>query len=722
MTFPYSPFRADWNDIPAWYKRLADDGLLFEPGGGATAEAFGASPQASGVVNVSAIQQAVNLTGYVSLTIPGVYALDLGSPPSGDPIGMISVPSNTTIYLGAGVILQMPTSGNLRTVFFNSNWRSNSRVITISGGVSQTNRSLVTVTENSHNVKVGDYQYIKNETSQTYNGVWQVVAVTANTWQFYLWENGGLTTGAGTGTILAYNANAFINIIGPGLIDYQLNVTNGGVAGNAQGGVVPGITGVCTCIFNKIADSGYSLGVINAPSNRNFFASNFYRVFAKDITYRGGGTATQFLGPFNDLTVSNISGQGDDIVAIFTDDPSGIQLYDSDNTINTSGAIEGVYVDDIRCTYDSTRNVIICSDNSHRIDRVDVKRLYRVTNNPPSKLVEIATSPSQTGVFGTMNFDGLYFEPGQGCNMIFLNPNANATMTIDKMSFDRINIPKGYGAGLGLYNGRVFSAGTTSGSITIKDLSFRDGYIVHDQNDGASTHTIEVSTTGLNVQRLTLEDLDIFATTAGTGGGTAINLGGSATCGEISINNCRNTRRNGGFVLSGLGTFTNIYMRAVELGGALNYGLIHGGGNFNLYVDGYDVSAAAQGLAYNYTGNGTTWNITVAKGYTAGNPIIKHNNANNINYNLRSGGGNVSNAGDLRPIAISRAAGTPTLNIRGWCGDLAIDLNNANVTIPKTFTGSVIFNTAAAAGTLVQNQLAFSDGTNWRQFNPLNSF
>ncbi len=136
---------------------------------GITAESFGASPSASAAQNASAIQKALNQTGFVTLNTPGVYQVDK----------TLLIDDYTELSLGQGVQLYIANGSNCALIRgIDTQNAFTTAMVSVSGGTA-------TFTEYGHTRTVGQQVYIEAAQGNTsLNGAQTITAVTANTWSF----------------------------------------------------------------------------------------------------------------------------------------------------------------------------------------------------------------------------------------------------------------------------------------------------------------------------------------------------------------------------------------------------------------------------------------------------------------------------------------------------------------------------------------------------------
>ncbi len=152
------------------------EGMVVYPSQG-SAESHGASPSASAADNTSAIQTALNQTGLITLTAPGIYQVS----------SVLKIYSGTELALGAGVVIQAAAGLN-NSLLRNACAQINVNPIYFSWGA-----NVWTVTEASHNRQVGDQVWLENITGAGVTaGAVAVTSVTPDTWT-YAGANAALT-------------------------------------------------------------------------------------------------------------------------------------------------------------------------------------------------------------------------------------------------------------------------------------------------------------------------------------------------------------------------------------------------------------------------------------------------------------------------------------------------------------------------------------------------
>lgn len=186
-----------------------DDGALV-----LIAASAGSSAAAS--ANTASLQSALNAGGYVSITVPGVYFINQ----------VLSIPSNTTIYIGAGVELKVADNANCG-IFTNVAARAAGTVLT-AGALVWTDAGpnyAATITQANLNLlyPVGSFIGVMGTPDRGFQGVWEVVAAGASLIKFRLADgvggSGVAASGTGTTQLTIYPADLNIRVFGPGRLN-----------------------------------------------------------------------------------------------------------------------------------------------------------------------------------------------------------------------------------------------------------------------------------------------------------------------------------------------------------------------------------------------------------------------------------------------------------------------------------------------------------------------
>lgn len=328
----------------------------------------GMSPSATASVNATALQAALNTKGRHSITTPGEYLIGDGT--EATEYASIYVDSDTSLYLGAGVILKQTVSA--KSLFINKNWKSNAVAITAvvhtydtpTSGTSTMEVNTGTV---SAGLAVGEYAYIKNDTANAINGVFKVISIDesdTNNRKFTVRRNGARGTtmefSAYAGSPIVYKANANIVFEGDGLIDYQFKGTSG--------------TKAMGTVMNKVGNLVWKIATANSVK---------YGIYAGNIVDFVGGSprafsasnAIQFIGPAWNLTFEDFHGDATDDPYAVTTSNAGFTAYDmtdTDATKNTDGPVYGIKVKNIRPNRMAGRGILIAASSDGDVHDVDI--------------------------------------------------------------------------------------------------------------------------------------------------------------------------------------------------------------------------------------------------------------------------------------------------------------------------------------------------------------
>ena len=267
----------------------------------------GASPNAPASVNLAAINSALSLGGFVTLTIPGTYYIN----------GTLLIPSNTRLVLGAGVIIRRLQGTNatmLRNVNANSFPFSITTLTAVANNITGSNGIGYlgnAVCSGPHGLSVGNFVFIGGAVPNDYNGVWKVVAVpNATTFQYALsYFNGPAES---------------VTLTSPATV-------NTGVAG-VLSPITPGTLYTAGTYTNVPLTGGTGTGatatvVVNSSQN----------VSAVTITFGGQGYV---IGDVLSAAAANIGGTGSgfSVPVLTINSPTGVNI-NTVTTISTSNVI-----------------------------------------------------------------------------------------------------------------------------------------------------------------------------------------------------------------------------------------------------------------------------------------------------------------------------------------------------------------------------------------------
>ena len=135
-----------------------------------SAESYGASPAAAPVANATAIQEALDAGGYISITAPGTYQVS----------STLLIRSHTNLYLGAGVTLQAAAALNAPVI---RNRQAQAYLVASSFSFAA---GVWTVLEYGHSHEVGDEVWLEQLTGSAgiAAGPVTVTAVNGTSWSY----------------------------------------------------------------------------------------------------------------------------------------------------------------------------------------------------------------------------------------------------------------------------------------------------------------------------------------------------------------------------------------------------------------------------------------------------------------------------------------------------------------------------------------------------------
>lgn len=390
------------------YTGIDADGNRFSFSPSRTVAPRPGNTSAIAIANTTAIQSALTAGGLVQITTPGTYQIAASNPSTADRI--LSMPSDTTLYLGPGVWLQGPATGtSVVPLIVNSNYRSNK--ITVSSITCAVSSAPVTgtgtaTTATAHGFSVGDYVLIKGDTTGHYNNVWRVDTVpTTTTFTFQMFGYGASPAPAASGTLIAYAANANFKIVGEGGFDAQANTTNTGFLGDL---------GKMMSIWNKVGDYEISCAFRRAAKYCNYFC-NSYRARFNSQNYKNPSDGIHGHGPLYQCQISGVfNSTGDDAVALTAINTGFTQydLRDSDNAVyasctkNSDGDIEDVDVQVQHLGNTLSGHVLaMITGGGFTIRRVTARGI-KVQNSLGGLGIQMDAYASDTGSFEDIVIDG----------------------------------------------------------------------------------------------------------------------------------------------------------------------------------------------------------------------------------------------------------------------------------------------------------------------------
>lgn len=636
------------------------------------------SDNTTATANTTALQNALTAGGTVDITTPGVYYLGIDGPLT-DANSCIYVPSDVMLNIGSGVILRALNS-NARCLFINTNWKSNKfTVSTISQAANSGGGYVVTIGATSHNLVVGDYAYIKNDTSNTINGVYKVTAVGTGTLSFIV-QGYGVFTFSYTGTPIVYKANKNIAFIGEGLIDYNFSGTT-----NLQS---------MGSIFNKIGDLTWSVNTSNA-TKYCLYVGNSLRFIGDSKKGSTPSDTFHFVGPSQDIYVKTLYGSsGDDVFAITTSNPgyTNVDLFDADGTRNSFGDIKGITIGSLVVTAESTRQILLACSDEGNIEDVYIGSIISHGTHTVNPLVNFGfgtASGVTSGKITNVHIGSIIAQ----CDyrQIYI-VNQEPGCILSNFNIDSINI-KTKNNSVGLQKAIIFSQApieVSIGSINAEvDTSNSNGYggfgAIQTTGSLVGSYKIQISSANIKTTGLTGTISFSIADLRHSGSRSTVQLGKIIV--ESSVGNGFN-----GISAQNCLDATNIY--SIES--------ITSNTSFSAYAFALSTDKSFKSFYLgNIQGNGTSSSISAINFYPS-TPVELPVHIGNLLANggyiqtnayvkLSVGGGNCSQAFNISSGAGVRANGNIAVAGLNFNGTTQIDVTNSS-------SGSVFYNNASGFG------------------------
>ncbi|WFP51429.1 hypothetical protein PL263_05210 [Methylomonas sp. EFPC3] len=673
--------------------------------------------QAHALFNTALLQKWLNSgTKRVDITLPGTYAFAGGS----DPQAICTVPSDTTVYIGPGVIIDniAASFGLSKTMFINENALSNAIAVTELTHVIDNPAWTSTVTLNIgaaiNPFAVGDYVYIRpaytgGDTTGFFNYIYKVIGIDnsdANNKKVrYRMANGSSSyVPSPNGALICYQADANIRIFGEGKVRQSVQNRGSNIRGNIS---------YQQTILNKILNGYIGLGLTESPGSCFAALANS---FGSTIENGMSDNSTGFWlhGNCYGTRVLNVAGESkDDLGAIFTDG-ANTPLYDADGvTVNSAGDIVGIYIDFGKKHHRkaSSQGISMISENNHLIDDVTIVNYHGEDIMGQPFHFGCGYGVNGTGRYGKITFKDGYYVPRRGRGLAYISNGAGGgSVTIDEVVFDNFRVPAlpsaDGNAGFQNAGAGIFNAANTTGSHWIKKIEITGGSEFNFDMGASGSSDVNAM---YFAERVLVDEIVLKGSKIKASGSARVlnpirSVGESSSYGikRITIDDCVTDCPGAGFIqIANTAVAPEIHISksrpsvaAVSL--AFQAGAIPH--NTRFYFADNDVSGFVRGLIYPSGTTAKTINLTYGGTKVAGwcfNP----SNAQNITYNIRSTGGNEGTG--------AQGVGTSnTFNLYGNCADLQWD-----VTQIARVNGAILYNTNAAAGTLGQAGLVAGGGT-----------
>lgn len=358
--------------------------------------------------NSTNIQNALN-NGFCNITTPGTYYLGNG-PLAANGVSHY-IPSDCIINISAGVTLVRTSLPNV--LFANKNWKSNKIASpTISYAYNQdvtgaTKEGIVTMTINTgsivNNFAIGEYVYIKGDTSDGANGIFKVVGINntvATSRKIYVYRYGrqpdfSTAFPTATGTLLLYKADANITVMGDGMLDYDRKCNP-----------YENDLSVMGSILNKVINTKWEINTKNSAKYGVYF-SNSFNMYGKMTDAKCPSNPIQFVGPAKNIYINGMGGEaGDDPFAICTSNVgyTYIDLLDADGTKNSDGPVSNVTIKTFKVGFYTTRGILLAASDQGDIDNVYIDELTGMATNIVPML-QLGIGSSQTAKITNLRVD-----------------------------------------------------------------------------------------------------------------------------------------------------------------------------------------------------------------------------------------------------------------------------------------------------------------------------
>lgn len=492
--------------------------------------------------NANLLQRAFNKKGDFFIADPGIYYI--GNGPIADTFANLYIDSDTTLTVGLGVTLKQTIAS--KSLIINKNWQSVSAAIstaTYDYETPATGTTTQTVTTSTaHGLLVGDYAYIKGDTAEQINGIFQVYSVTSST-VFTILRYGaraGTPFLAISGSPIVYKANANIKLTGDGKIDFAwlgaaktypssgYGSYNSAAYGNSNHGI----------ILNKVGDVTVDLLLTNS-SKYGLYLCNYYRTYFAQKNAKSSSSAVQYVGPGYDATVYDFSGESTDDPIPFVTTNSGYSAYDLvdlGGVKNSDGEFKGIKIINSGADSYSTRGVILAAGVNAPISDVYIDKLVNRGAQAKSSFLLLGVPDGQTSYIKNLSIGAVVFDSNSSvatAPIILIESGAAATLDVD-MTISSINVKNVLGT--------VIKLGSKSGKVRLHVDS------VVGSLDVTSTQVNVIEASGAGPHNVTVGTIDVeWAGTANPGVGVYLNStnASKAQVGNIIMKTAVNTQMVG---------------------------------------------------------------------------------------------------------------------------------------------------------------------------------
>jgi hypothetical protein len=265
-------------------------------------ESLGMSPSATSSQNKAALQACITNHANASITTAGTYTSFYG----------LVATSNTALLVGDGVQILQDTSLGVLPFMVNTNYNA---IDTLTANTITQTTGTASLLLSGSAFTVGQYVEIKGDTSNQYNGIHQITAVTNGTGTQTISFVVDAQLTSSSGNLMWSPADANIVIFGKGTIDGG-NTPSLSCPIGTQNVPASGLNGM-NMIFNRV--SGLMLQGITIQNTCNYgvLLGNHFNTVARDLTFYGAKAAIQSEGPFAHTLIDGLKGWTTDDVISF---------------------------------------------------------------------------------------------------------------------------------------------------------------------------------------------------------------------------------------------------------------------------------------------------------------------------------------------------------------------------------------------------------------------
>lgn len=543
-------------DLQAWLNEVDRTIFSEEYFGGAEAyrigvqvEKYGALPSATAATNTTAIQTALDITGLVTLTKPGIYLVN----PS------LIIRSNTTLLRAPGVqFKQAPLAGAAGNILTNAAYTAAAANVTMSWTSGKLTASLGWA---GHGKVVGDWVSVFSVTPSEFIGVFRVKSITdANNFIVQLWRYPSTTPTAVGGSVQAKSADVNFKVIG-GEFDYDY-VNNDPSGTNAEIRRHAVIFGHCHNIEADIVGKNARKFILCLGAIDDFRT----RVQA----YETNSDGTKVYGPARGGYCYTNGATGDDSSSVQTKETAAFAAYawtygdclsvtmEAGCDPNNGGSPVSVYV----------------SQNEY-MDNIIVRTKSGIVTDTDTYAVRIMGDPavgtSAGGNIGTIKIEDTI---GAGVSFLILQDTTVRQLLIDKSS---------------RYN-RGISTSSHAITLTRTDIDYLDcGLSVNDTGWPSTTAAIVQCISG------TLKFARISCHLRNAGSMEFLRVLSGFTLGKVVVDSCYSSAAHNNCVVINSGVLGTPFVSFVN-NEILPICYLNASANANAYFAGNEITGATNGI------------------------------------------------------------------------------------------------------------------------------